>query len=481
METTLIIGPPGTGKTKTLGDIFERELNEYGTAPNRIAYVSFTREGTYAGVQRVMERFKLTAAQLPYCRTWHSLVFKQIGARREMMMDKTRFKQLSDALGMSFVGHYTADFMHDDDKLLFLNDLRRNNIKAFERYMGNDVNFQRLNYVARQYRAYKTAFGVYDFTDLLEVAIANNESIDVDAVMMDEAQDYPTIQWQLAYVLFGKAKRWYIAGDDDQAIYTWAGADIDKFMRISPNIQILATSWRLPDNILAFAKRIARRIHKRLPKDYHGTGKQGELKRLSDLSMVRAELNKHPNESWLLLSRNNKFLAEYAKLLHEEGFVYSLKGVLSIKPVYLEWVGAYIAKQSGAALDNASAEKLGLLIVDAAAINKPWYENTKMSAENADYVRRFLARFPGTYKVPLDGKGVPLIRVNTIHTVKGAEAENVVILSDITQRIEENMFENPDDEHRVFYVAATRASKRLFLVTNTLSKYSYTWPSLEGK
>jgi superfamily I DNA/RNA helicase len=480
METTLLLGPPGTGKTKSLGDIFEKEIGEYGTPPHRIAYVSFTREGTYVGVQRIMERFNLKESALPFCRTWHSLVFKMIGARKEMMMDRKHYKQLSDALGMSFVGHYTADFIHDDDKLLFLNDLRRNNVGAFNRYMGKDVDFQKLNYVARQYTNYKTAFGVYDFTDLIEVALHSGEKIDVDAVFMDEAQDYPTIQWKLAYSLFGSAARWYIAGDDDQSIYAWAGADLDKFMSVSKNIHLLDTSWRLPDNVLSFAKRIGNRIKKRLPKDYHGTGKQGTLKTLAGFQLVKDELLKYPEETWLLLSRNNKFLSEFARILREAGLIYSYKGELSIKQIFLEWVHVYELASSGAQLGHAQTQTLEMFISDTTDLNKPWYKNTKINVEIVDYLRKYLELFPGQYKIPLDKHGNPRIRVNTIHTVKGAEAENVVVLSDISKQIETNLFENPDDEHRVFYVAVTRTSNRLFLVNNTLSKFSYNWPSLEG-
>lgn len=476
METTLILGPPGTGKTKTLGDIFEKELSEYGTQPHRIAYVSFTREGTYVGVQRVMQRFNLSARDLPFCRTWHSLCFKMVGARRESMMDKEHYKRLSRALGMSFVGHYTEDFTHNDDKLIFFNDLRRNNPDAFRRYLTHEVDFQRLNYVARQYINYKRAFGVYDFTDLIEVAIHSGEAIDVDAVLMDEAQDYPTLQWQLAFALFGNAKRWYIAGDDDQAIYTWAGADVKKFMRISSNIMLLDTSWRLPDNILRFAKLIAKRINDRLPKDYHGTGKQGELRRLANLEMVRKELNAHADESWLLLSRNNKFLQEYARILMEEGFVFSIKGVISIKPLFLEWVKIYEDVQKGKEVSKQDKERFDLCVKDEKDVSLPWWENTKISAQTCAYIRKYLERFPGQYELNLNKDGTCRIRVNTVHTVKGAEAENVIILSDITKRINENLMENPDDEHRVFYVAVTRASKRLFLVTNTLSNFFYPWP-----
>ena len=50
----LIFGAPGTGKTTYLIDILEKELKE--NDPDRIAYVSFTRKGTYEGKNRAMEK-----------------------------------------------------------------------------------------------------------------------------------------------------------------------------------------------------------------------------------------------------------------------------------------------------------------------------------------------------------------------------------------------------------------------------------------
>jgi len=38
------------------------------------------------------------------------------------------------------------------------------------------------------------------------------------------------MQWKLFDVLKTKTKDIYLAGDDDQAIYAWAGADVKRFI-----------------------------------------------------------------------------------------------------------------------------------------------------------------------------------------------------------------------------------------------------------
>ena len=63
------------------------------------------------------------------------------------------------------------------------------------------------------------------------------------------------------------------------------------------------------------------------------------------------------------------------------------------------------------------------------------------------------------------------IEINTIHGTKGREADNVVVLPDMTEITYKSMLNDPDNEHRVFYVAATRARKNLYIHTPVTSRF----------
>ena len=63
------------------------------------------------------------------------------------------------------------------------------------------------------------------------------------------------------------------------------------------------------------------------------------------------------------------------------------------------------------------------------------------------------------------------IEINTIHGTKGREADNVVILPDITDITYKAMLNDPDNEHRVFYVAATRAKQNLYIHTPITARF----------
>ena len=58
----------------------------------------------------------------------------------------------------------------------------------------------------------------------------------------------------------------------------------------------------------------------------------------------------------------------------------------------------------------------------------------------------------------------PRIILSTIHAAKGGEADNVLLLPDITKSSVDQNDVDPDELHRLFYVAVTRAKKSLHIL-----------------
>jgi superfamily I DNA/RNA helicase len=58
----------------------------------------------------------------------------------------------------------------------------------------------------------------------------------------------------------------------------------------------------------------------------------------------------------------------------------------------------------------------------------------------------------------------PRITLSTIHGAKGGEAENVVLLTDLSLNTMKSYEQNPDDENRLFYVGATRTKEHLHII-----------------
>jgi superfamily I DNA/RNA helicase len=65
----------------------------------------------------------------------------------------------------------------------------------------------------------------------------------------------------------------------------------------------------------------------------------------------------------------------------------------------------------------------------------------------------------------------PRIKVSTIHSMKGGEADNVLVVPDLSYPAHRAYQEDPAPEHRVFYVAVTRTKKALHIMEPTTDMY----------
>ena len=89
---------------------------------------------------------------------------------------------------------------------------------------------------------------------------------------------------------------------------------------------------------------------------------------------------------------------------------------------------------------------------------KVWYEAFDSAPQNqVEYIRKMRANGEELNKPPR-------ILLSTIHGVKGGEADNVVLLTDLSLNTQKGYERNPDDENRLFYVGATRAKENLHII-----------------
>ena len=108
-----IFGPPGTGKTTKLLDMVDRALEE-GMAPQKIAFLAFTRKAAHEARDRAAVRFSFDpSTELPYFRTLHSLAYRVLAVRDTQMMRKDNYKELSDMIGFDLSGSDST--LEDED------------------------------------------------------------------------------------------------------------------------------------------------------------------------------------------------------------------------------------------------------------------------------------------------------------------------------------------------------------------------------
>lgn len=500
----LILGPPGTGKTTSLLNLVVKKL-ESGIAPERLAYFSFTKKAVGEALNRAAEQFGASRSSMPHFRTIHSEVFAVNGHTKNQVMGKAHYDEIGKALGVQFDGSRIDETTGmpmgnaEGDLHLFLDNLARSRgitlQQQWQESAVQDLDYRALERTVNAVAKYRESSGLVDFTAMLEQYLETGSPIGVDVAFIDEAQDLSRLQWQVLWLMLQDCPEVYIAGDDDQAIYQWSGADVGMFLSLEGARQVLGTSWRCPRKVKVFCDRISGRISSRFEKDWSHTGEEGRVFTVNNLDQFDPGTLEGTT---MMLARNLYILTAYADRLKILGLPYTTQyGSSSIKPSHAKAIVSWGRLNKGAAITGQEAKvvydhlRIGVgvtrgfktlpkldnraeVTMDDLRQNHgllaegPWFDALDaITGREISYYRSVLRN---GYKLT----DTPRILVNSIHGVKGGEADNVLICPDMSRRTFEGYAKNPDDEHRVAYVAVSRAKKNLFLLApNNQNTYQY--------
>ena len=238
---TIILGPPGTGKTTTLLNLVD-EFIQNGIRPKQIGYFSFTRKAATEAATRASEKFGLDMDNdLPFFRTLHSYAFNQLGMTKEKMMGHEDYKEFGQKCGIPIkTAKYSTEdgtFNSDNEYLTIINTARVKRMDLLEYYDSRqnilDIERNTLYLLSEELKKYKKEKGLKDFTDLLEEFIDKESHNKFEVLFIDEAQDLSLLQWDMVRKIWSRANKTYIAGDDDQAIFKWAGADAVSYTHLT--------------------------------------------------------------------------------------------------------------------------------------------------------------------------------------------------------------------------------------------------------
>ena len=490
---TIILGPPGTGKTTTLLNLVEDFLRD-GIDIKKIGYFSFTKKAAWEATHRAEEKFMIDAKEIPNFRTLHSFAFRMLGMNKERVMKHPDYRDFGLRCGIPIKTAWYSDedgvFNSDNEYLRLINKARVLEMPVLDLYDKNehqiDIERDLLYLLDQELIRYKQEKGLYDYDDMLEQFVKQDISPSFDVLFIDEAQDLSPLQWRMVRTIWAKADKTYIAGDDDQAIFRWAGADVDTFIALKEEVDYVDTlnqSYRIPGGpIHELSQKIIRNVTNRFDKEYNPRQEMGDLTRYTDVTQVDMS-----HGEWLVLSSANYFLDDIKELCELQGWYYAHKSknsvkvdlllaiqawekwrgsetllpVASIKNIY-SYLGDNVTKgyRMGKTMDENEegyyieecTDNHGLQTTDV------WYKafaNLDVNTEN--YIRNMLANKEKITQTPR-------IILSTIHAAKGGEADNVLILPDITKSAVNNNDINPDELHRLFYVAVTRAKKSLHIL-----------------
>lgn len=284
-------------------------------------------------------------------------------------------------------------------------------------------------------------------------------------------------------------------------IYGWSGADPRFVLDEEGDERILDRTYRLPENIWDVSKGVIDQCKDKV--DVSGVepdGEGGDVVLMRNPSKLKLARHLEGDESVFVLFRARYMIDEFNDdILHKYGIPYEN---MSTYPTWQNYVvklrDALATLYKGEKL-NGSEFKTLKEYYDKEVSNSTMDNIGGISSEKAVEIIGLSSSAPVvTYLNNVDGDEINYfqekairnnikrenydmqperVKVGTMHSAKGKEAETVLVATDSTKRILANMERDTesgqlisDAERRVLYVAMTRASEKLVMAEGVIDE-----------
>lgn len=553
---TRYVGGPGTGKTTSLLQFIKREQEQNDVSLNQLYFLSFTKTQRDDVRNRIAEIYSHSNKKdiEKQVRTIHGAALSELMKQGHI---PPRSNGYNPILREGSNREPYIDFAQEHALKYYSRRTPSEDNEIPQKYTGNI--FYNINrYIQQQYTwtpedwiwvrertgetlpaginvpdlitawaKYKSDHGYWEDDDYINLAIETGVVPSVDVLVIDEFQDLSPAQYMLykSWRDSGEISRIYIAGDPNQAIYGFRGADPGFLSKTaaadrgawSPGE--IPQSHRCPIEIMDVADRVLGSRSNMTPKDAHG--------RVSIFAPRSADDFVHSIESVhkmygrvLILCRYRHYIPDMSEALSEAGIpntgftpgrvwgwetVYSEdNSKVNMRQVFLTAyaIKTYFETGQPQTIPGVVAQDFAALFgieippisIHKGQIAMPVFVSTLPCSDLSDLIpqlkiaptpdgrdpRRYLNTAMGRTHLIKPGEVI----IDTIHAAKGLEAPAVVLHSGYLKKREIDYIRSPriqDEEKRVYYVGCTRASDALFIMDGLKGNHPAAPPLKEAR
>ena len=360
----MVLAGPGSGKTAVITQRIRYLVEERHITPSDILTITFTKAAALEMKQRACQICR--GAENAVFGTFHSVFFQIIRSsskfqnysimteqqKLQILRPLLKGKKLDCVQMSSFCEQFLSDLS------FYKNTGREREEKAGQKQAvqkqaeqkqagQNQAEQIKLHELRQAYEQCCRKRWLLDFDDILiychrllmeDSGMRGRWQSRFRYILIDEFQDINDVQYQIIKLLSANYENLFVVGDDDQAIYSFRGADpsyMHRFLEDYPKSRQvnLNINYRCGDRILALAARSIAHNKYRFEKEIKA-GNSGENRviatcfqnRAEELSFLTEEIMTHRNEGLTaILVRTNRMAEQVAEACFRRQIPYQMR------------------------------------------------------------------------------------------------------------------------------------------------------------
>jgi len=518
----IVLSGPGSGKTSVITARALNLVDVHNVLPERLLTVTFSRAAAIEMRQRYIKcvaENDLTVGRVPEYGTLHGFCLK---ALKQFGFWRDGKKIVSESNGRCEILRQIWNKINSpkgeavSDEYI---EVVSNTISKFRCFSGTEkesmirreIQIRNFEEIFAEYEAYKKNNGLTDFDDMIfETAVRLSEnrafreklSGSYDFIQVDEGQDMSGVQIEILKSV-GSHGNVFLVADDDQGIYGFRGADVSALNVFEKSFEnckryFLEQNYRSVKRIVDIASAFIGKNSKRYDKNLFTLNECGEKIELIRASCIEAQArftaeialaNSAAGLTCGILYRKNLSALMPLLYLYRLSCRSGIKASFSVAGGFVHPDKYEIIKYYMKLID-AEEKRNGILVRSPLEVYRDIEKSGKASEfremcavagrseKETEYILCFtkslgllcnryekIKEFFETLKSEhSDGS----IFFSTVHSAKGLEYDCVVIIDaseDEFPKKTTGLVNEIEEERRLFYVAITRAKKKLYILS----------------